>query len=244
MDGIDRNANRPSDVDYFEVTGADEFVHRAPGNAEGPTGVLDRQEEDEIAGVAGVRRLGGNVVRNRWRNRRATGGLRAGPHRGHVVESPELRRVRTSVAAWHLGFCTSELTSRRSWGFVMVRLETRTHNRVIRAGNPKAPDAVTLDGTREYWRARQSTPWTANCPRDFFSRVCRSPAGAPPCASRTFSAGEQAQSRSSRPSAQTPCGRLWTAPNQCVQFRTASHHYLLLFDPQASNKPPTQSRPT
>jgi hypothetical protein len=61
VEGVDRDADGPADVDDLEVAGADELVHRASGHAERPTGVFDGQEQDE---TVSVRRLGGASTAN------------------------------------------------------------------------------------------------------------------------------------------------------------------------------------
>jgi hypothetical protein len=99
MDGVDGDANGPADVDDLEVARADELVHRAPGNPECPTGLFDGQKEYETTFLPIVGRRGGTAVGDlRW-DRRGVGWLDPGPHHGRIVESPELRRVPTSVAA-------------------------------------------------------------------------------------------------------------------------------------------------
>jgi hypothetical protein len=62
VNGIDWDADGPADVDDLEVAGGDEFVHRAPGDAECPAGSLDGQQEHETASVLIVGRRGENAV--------------------------------------------------------------------------------------------------------------------------------------------------------------------------------------
>jgi hypothetical protein len=91
MNGIDGNADGSADVDDLEVAGADEPVHRASRDPECSSGIFDGQEQHEAASVVIVGRPCGKAVRDLRMNRQRTGWLHLGPHRGRVVESPELR---------------------------------------------------------------------------------------------------------------------------------------------------------
>ena len=63
LDGFHRHPGRPADVDEFEVPAADQLVDRRASDAEGLAGVLNGEEEDELAGVArpGLARAGGRL---------------------------------------------------------------------------------------------------------------------------------------------------------------------------------------
>lgn len=58
LDGLDRHPGRPADVDDFEVPVADQLIDRRSCDAEGLPGVLDGEQEDELAGVARGRLTG------------------------------------------------------------------------------------------------------------------------------------------------------------------------------------------
>jgi hypothetical protein len=63
LDGFHWHPGRPTDVDEFEVPATDQLVDRRASDAEGLAGVLDGEEEDELAGVArlGLARTGGRL---------------------------------------------------------------------------------------------------------------------------------------------------------------------------------------
>lgn len=94
MDGFHRHTGRPTDVDEFELPAADQLVDRRATDAERLAGVLNGEQEDELAGVA---RLGLTRAGSRLRRLCLLPGLtRAGGRCGTVL-GPEPKQVPSGV---------------------------------------------------------------------------------------------------------------------------------------------------
>src|SRR5688572_10734528 len=98
---------------------------------------------------------------------------------------------------------------------------------------------MVLKGAEGHSRA---LPGRADRPENFFSGSAGTWRVLFPAAQGLFS-GPTGPACSQPTEAPDDCGRLWTAPDRCVQFLTTSHPYIQLFKPQHSNKPPTQTNP-
>jgi hypothetical protein len=116
---------------------------------------------------------------------------------------------------------TSEVECWRSPGRVMVPRDFRDEHPCNLTLQSQMPDQMTQDGTTGHWRALEGTPWTADRPRDFFSSPWRAPGPSPPMLLRTCSAGRQAWSRPSLPSARTPADA--SGQHRTTTYNSALH---------------------